>query len=228
MSRFVIMGFMVFGLGSTCAADFKPCKFTDASTISRKGGITVRRVGVVEDSGETGGTVLIPDSDVPLPGALISHSSIHGPTSTADLVRFGWALARAGAAVIVLDGTLEWNPPSDESVREPHLMACAGQWLLLNTKLDRHRLLIVGTQGRWGGGDTPLCQPGEKPCFVPTGAVGLGETWGVAESANTDQMLTAEGRLEEAQWAQRHLRLRQVKPEWLATVSENQDAPSLR
>ena len=34
-------------------------------------------------------------------------------------VAFAWALARAGAALIVLDGTLEW-PPSKESVRNPH------------------------------------------------------------------------------------------------------------
>ena len=36
--------------------------------------------------------------------------------------------------------------------------------------------------------------------FRAQGAVGFGETWGVAESANTDQMLTAEGQLEMAQW----------------------------
>jgi hypothetical protein len=166
----------------------------------------VRRVGIVEDGGEIRATILIPDSNVPLPGALMSHSSIHGPKSSADLLRFAWALARSGAAVIVLNGTLEWDP---------HLMACAGQWLLLNTRLDRHRLLVAGTRGRWGGGDTPLCMPGEKPCFVAKGGIGFGETRGVVESANTDRMLTVEGRLEMAQWAQEHLKLRQIKPEWL-------------
>ena len=224
MNRLVILGLMVFGLVSICAADFRPCKFTEASTVSHREGVTVRRVGLVEDSGEVGATALIPDGNVPLPGALVSHSSIHGPRSTADLLRFAWELARAGAAVIVLDGTLEWDPPSNESVRDPHLMACAGQWFLLNTRLDPHRLLMVGTGGGWGGGDTPFCLPGEKPCFVPRAAIGFGETWGVAESANTDQMLTAEGQLKIAQWAQEHLKLRQIKPEWARPVSESQDA----
>ena len=224
MNRFVILGFTVFGLVSTCVADFRPCKFTDASTVRHREGIAMWRVGLIEDGGEIGATILVPDGNAPLPGALISHSSIHGPTSSADLLQFAWALARAGAAVIVLNGTLEWDPPSDESVRDPHLMACAGQWLLLNTRVDRHRLLVAGTRGRWGGGETPLCMPGEKPCFVATGGIGFGETRGVVESANTDRMLTVEGRLEMAQWAQEHLKLRQIKPEWLTAVSENQDA----
>ena len=57
-----------------------------------------------------------------------------------------------------------------------------------------------------------------------TVVIGFGETWGVAESANTDQMLTVEGRLEMAQWAQKQLKLRQIRPEWLTADSENQDA----
>lgn len=224
MNRLVILGFMVFGLVSTCVADFRPCKFTDASTVRHSDGIAVRRVGIVEDSGEIGATVFVPDGSLPLPGALISHSSIHGPTSSADLLQFAWALARAGAAVIVLNGTLEWDPPGDESVRNPHLMACAGQWLLLNTQVDRHRLLVAGTRGRWGAGDTPLCMSREKPCFVATGGIGFGETRGVVESSNTDRMLTVEVRLEMALWAQKYFKLRQIKPEWLTAVSENQDA----
>ena len=224
MNRLIVLGLTVFGLVSNCVADFKPCKFTDKSTVGHREGISVRRVGIIENGGEIEATILIPDGDTPLPGALISHSSIHGPTSSADLLRFAWALARAGAAVIVLHGTLEWDPPNNESVRDPHLMACAGQSLMLNTTLDRHRLLLAGTNGGWGGGDTPLCMVREQPCFAPTSEIGFGETWGVAESANTDKMLTIEGQLQIARWARKHLQLSEIKPEWLTALSENQAA----
>jgi len=98
-------------------------------------------------------------------------------------------------------------------------MACAGQWILLHAKLDRHRLLNVGTFGDWGGGDTPLCQLGERPCFKPNLYIGLGQTSAV-EAANTDGMLTVDGQLTRAQWAQRHLRLPEIRPEWLVGVSK--------
>ena len=115
MNRLVILGFTVFGLVSTCVADFMPCKFTDASTVRHREGIAVWRVGLIEDSGEIGATILVPDGNAPLPGPLISHSTIHGPTSSADLLRFAWALAPAGAAMIARDGDLGMGP-SQQSV----------------------------------------------------------------------------------------------------------------
>src|SRR5262249_37075873 len=157
-----------------CTAEFRPCKFTSASSAGRHTeDVAVLRAGIVEDSGETEATILIPHNEVPLPGVLISHSSIHGPTSSTDLLRFAWALARGAVAVVICTGILEWDLPRDELGRDPHLMACAGQLLLLNARLDRHKLLVVGTQGRWGGGDPPLCTPREKPCFAPTAAIGF-------------------------------------------------------
>src|SRR5215475_5590158 len=106
--RPLIFGIAVCGLFSTCAAQFKPCKFSEASTISHAQDITVRRVALIESDREIDATVFIPDANNRLPGILVTHSTIHGSTSTASLVRFAWALTRAGAVSMVLDGTIQW------------------------------------------------------------------------------------------------------------------------
>jgi len=47
----------------------------------------------------------------------------------------------------------------------------------------------------------------------------FGQT-GEAESRNTDKMLTFEGQLWMARFAQKYLRLKEVKPEWLTETAE--------
>lgn len=221
-----IFGVALFALSSTCgAAGFTPCKFSEASTIGHAQGITVRHVGVIEGDREIDATVFIPDAHEHFPGVLVTHSSIQGPASTVNLLRFAWALTRAGAASMVLNGTIEWQVPNDQSARDPHVIACAGQWLVIHANLDRHRLLLVGPQGRWGGGDTPFCQTGELPCFKPNANIGLGQT-GVAESANTNLMLSPpSGALALARWAQKDLGLAEINPEWLTGISDEKDIP---
>jgi len=200
-------------------APFVPCKPGKASTVGHADGISFQRVSFTEAGGVIGATVLIPDSKTPVPGIIFSHSAIHGPQNSVDLTRVALALARAGAASIILDGTIEWLTPNDEHWRDPHAMACAGQWLLLNAELDRNRLAIVGTVGKWGGGNTPLCLPGERPCWQPSGGVvGFGQA-SPAEWYNTDAMLTFKGRLHMAEFAQKHLHLAKLKPEWF-TISQ--------
>jgi hypothetical protein len=213
MVRLALLAIVTFTLFSTCAAQFRPCKFAEASTTGSSEGVTVRRVGLIEPNGEVEATVFIPDSNTLLPGIVFSHATIHGATSNTDLLRFALALARAGAASIVLDGTIEWQTPNDESGRAPHLMACAGQWLLLHVKLNRHSLATAGPHGGWGGGETPFCQEGESPCWPPGPWLGFGQT-SVAEFRNTEDMLTLQGQLRIARFAQRHLGLKEIKPEW--------------
>jgi len=223
--RLWICGVAVLGLFSTCAAEFTPCKFSAASTIGHGQGITVQRVGLIEANREIDATVFIPDANVHFPGVLVTHSAIQGPTSAVSLLRFAWALTRAGAASMVLNGTIEWQVPNDQSARDPHVMACAGQWLVIHANLDRHRLLLVGPQGRWGGGDTPFCQIGERPCFQPKANIGLGQT-DTAESANTNLMLSPpSGALALARWAQKDLGLAEINPEWLTGISDEKDVP---
>jgi len=217
--RFCI-GLLVVTLLLVCTcpaqlAPFAPCKFGKASTIGHADGITEQRVSFFEPSGEAGASIFVPDSQVPVPGIIFSHSAIRGVSGNADLLRFAFALARAGAASIVLDGTIDWQTPNDESERPPHLMACAGQWLLLNAKLDPKRLAHAGPDRQWGGGDTPFCLQGESPCWHPRLWINFGQT-SPAELVNTNAMLTPAGRLRHAQFVQQHLKLKEINPEWLA------------
>lgn len=216
--RLLLTGFVFLTLFSTCSAQFRPCKFADVSTVDHVDGVTVLRLNIVEPAGTVGASAFIPAGDRKVPAALFSHSAIHGPEANADLRRFAWALGRSGVAVIVLDGTVEWLAPNNNSVRDPHLMACAGQWLMLNAKLDNQRRLLVGTHGSWGGGDTPLCQPGEQPCYQPQSEIGLGQI-GAAE--NTDGLLAGWGLRGMANFAQRHLQLSGIDPQLLAGVVES-------
>jgi hypothetical protein len=218
MRRLIIAGIAGFSLLSTCAAQFRPCKFAEASTIDHKQGITVRRVAVIEPQGEVGASVFVPDNSRALPGIVFSHSALRGPGHTSDLAHFAWALARAGAASIVLDGVLDWQVPNDNSARDPHLMACAGQWLLLHARLDPQRLAVAGPAGGWGGGETPFCLTGESPCWKPRARLNFGQT-SPAEFQNTEAMLTAQGQVELARAVQRWLELAEIKAEWLGVAA---------
>ena len=100
----------VLSLFGTCAAQrLHPCRFSGTSNVGHVEGITVQRLTVMEKSGKVGATVFIPDGNEPLPSIVFSHSAIHGPNNDADLLRFAWAMARAGAASIVLDGVINCN-----------------------------------------------------------------------------------------------------------------------
>jgi hypothetical protein len=227
MRSLLALALAIVSLCAVAAAQFKPCEFGEAVTVGKTEGVTVRRVSLLESTGEVSATVYLPDSSEPVPGILFSHSAIQGPSSQTELQRFALALARAGAASIVLDGTLEWRTPNDEAERSPHLMACAGQWLLLNAPLDKRRLAIAGPNRHWGGGDTPVCQREEQPCWNPRLWLNFGQT-SHAEYVNTQSMLTLSGQLGMARFAQRALRLKEVKPEWLAEPQHQVDdnAPS--
>src|SRR5262249_4232574 len=171
------------------SANFVPCQFGNASTVGHADGITQQRVSFLDSSGEAGGSGFISDSEKTVPGIVFFHSEIHGVSSKGALLRFSLALAHAGAASIVLDGTIEWQTPNDNSERPPHLMACAGQWLLLHARLDGKRLADAGPDRLWSGGDTPLCMRGESPCFLPSLWLNFGQT-SAAEFRNTESMLT--------------------------------------
>src|SRR5271169_5165235 len=107
MSRIVASCFMMLTLAATCTAQhLHPCEFSATSIVGHNEHITIQKVTVIEKSGKVEATVFIPDGDDSLPGIVFTHSAIHGPYDNADLLRFAWALARAGAASIVLDGAI--------------------------------------------------------------------------------------------------------------------------
>lgn len=214
---------------AVACAQFEPCKLGDLQSAKNDNGVTVGRTTLSEPLGEVGASVFIPAGNGPFPGIIFSHSAIQGQASRTDLQRFALALARAGAASIVLDGTIEWlNPNDDFKKPEPRTLACAGQWLLENVKLDRKQLAVAGTLNGWGGGYTAQCgfeADWGKPCYLSHAVLNFGTTWHV-DWDNTDSMLTLEGQLQMARFAQRHLGLSDVKREWLVEAPAEETAQS--
>jgi hypothetical protein len=157
-------------------------------------------VTFIEDSQKFNATVLVPlILDPKPPGVLFSHSAIHGPNSEADLLAIAKELAAKGIASITLDGVIEWESANDKYVRSPHLMACAGQWLLQHVPLNRKKLAIAGPIGQWGYLDTPRCMPGESPCWQGGCLMNFGDA-APADAWNTDFMLTEAGRRWMVSW----------------------------
>ena len=225
MSRVVAQCIAILSLLPPCAAQrLHPCKFSGTSGVGHVEGITVQRLTVMEKNGKVGATVFIPDGNEPLPGIVFSHSAIHGPNNNTDLLRFAWALARAGAASIVLDGVIDWQSgPNDDSIRPPEFQFCAGQWLLLHVNIDLTRTADAGNQKLgWIDNDVSRCgleQSGKARCWPGGYWLDFGQI-GEAESRNTDEMLTLKGQMALADGAQEHLKLKEVKPEWLTETDQ--------
>ena len=224
MRRSVFL-FVVTACASTALAqipDFVPCKFGEVTTVTHRADVTVRRVAIVEASGPLSATVFIPDRDLPVPGIIFTHSAIQGDSVRTDLQRFAAALALAGAASIVLDGTIDWTAPQkDPRVPSAHALACAGQWLLLNAKLARERLAVAGpeTLSGWGGGMTPICMSKEQPCWHPSLWLNFGQTT-TASYGNTNSILTEVGQFGLAKWVKDKLKLGELRREWFTLNSE--------
>jgi len=201
-----------FAVASTCVAQFAPCKVSKPSTLDRRDRITELGLSFLEPSGPQKAHAFVPDSDTPIPGIVFSHSSIHNANTRVDLVRFARGLALAGATSIILDGTIEWETPNNDSKQAYHLTACAGNWLLQNVDLDRQRLAHAGP-GAWVGSGGYYCLEGESPCYHVRAGLLFGLT-PEGEFRNTEAMLTSQGRLQMARWMQRELDLKEINPEW--------------
>src|SRR5262249_51211920 len=106
------------------------------------------------------------------------------------------------------------NPPYVSAERHSaHLLACAGQWMLNNVNMDRKRLADAGPLDTWGFVDTPVCQPGERPCWQGKAVLNFGR-WESPDDLNTEILLSPNGVLHFASFAQRCLDLPEIKPEW--------------
>jgi hypothetical protein len=178
---------------------------------------------VNEKSEKVEATVFIPDGNEPVPGIVFSHSAIHGPNNNTDLLRFAWALARAGAASSILGRTIDWRSPNDESIRPPEFQLCAGQWLLQHVNIDLTRAADAGNHKvGWIDNDVSPCgieQSGQARCWPGGFWLDFGQI-GQAESRNTDEMLTLKGQITRAHAAQKHLKLKEVQPEWLTETAQ--------
>ncbi len=225
MHKLALYTALVFSLSSCALAqsieNFTPCKFGPSSSVGVSNGIAVRRVSITDNRTTYGATVFLPPSDRPVPGILFSHSAMKGTEGSADLLRFAYALSRAGAASIVLDGTMSWGyaRSANNDLPSPHLLACAGQWLMLNAPIDHDRIAHAGYHGHWGGGRTPGCMPGEVPCWNLGTWLNFGES-ADHESPHTKLMFTQAGQIEFANFARRSLGLKAIQPSWLEEAAQ--------
>jgi hypothetical protein len=217
MSRTVALFLLVLSPLATCTAQkLHACKFSETDARHFEG-IDIHRITVIEPSGRVQATVLVPNASEPMPGIVFSHSAIQGPNSHVDLLRFALGLARAGASSIILNGTIDWQSPSDESIRPPEFQFCAGLWLMQHVNLDLTRTADAGNHKvGWIDIDVAPCGldfEGRAPCWPGGMWLNFGQI-GEAESRNTDAMLTPQGRLWMARVAQKHLQLKEIQPEW--------------
>jgi hypothetical protein len=224
MSRLFVHCIAVVSLFSACAAQKHPCRFSGTSDVGHAEGITMQRLTVFEKGGNVKATVFIPDGSDPLPSIVFSHSSIHGPTNDTDLLRFAWAMARAGAASIVLDGVINWQSgPNDDSIRSPEFQFCAGQWLFQNLRLDLTRTADAGNRKLgWIDNNVSRCgveSSGKARCWPGGFWADFGQI-GDAESRNTDEMLTLKGQMVMAQELKKRLKLKEIHPEWLTETAQ--------
>ena len=217
MSGVFVHCIAVLSLFGACAAQKPhPCRFSGTSDVSHAEGITVQRLSVIEKSGKVGATVFIPDGNEPLPSIVFSHSAIHGPTNNTDLLRFAWAMARAGAASIVLDGVINWQSgPNDDSIRSPEFQFCAGQWLFQHLSLDLTRTADAGNQ-KLRSSQCGVERSGKTRCWPG----GYWLDFGQIGARNTDEMLTLNGQMAMAQGLQLHLKLKDIKPDWLTETAQ--------
>lgn len=222
MRHHIICLAVFYTLTSACSAQFAPCKSDRPSVIDHQNGVTESTLIFYEPSGTVLAHVFVPGSDVAVPGIVFSHSSIEGPNTRVDLLLFAQGLARAGAASIVLDGTIKWKIPNNNSKQPFHLTACAAHWLLQNVNVDQGRLALAGP-GAWVGSGGYYCVEGEpRPCYHSRAILNFGRTSN-SELRNTEKMLTGKGRIEMARWTQHHLNLKEINPDWFeptATASK--------
>lgn len=213
--RCLFSQFVVIAVVSvSCVAQSVPtCKAGAASMIDDRDGVTARVVSFQGSSGKLTAHVFVPDMPEPAAGIAFSYSSIQYADSLTDLLPFARALARAGAAAIMIDGTIDWRTPNDDSKRPWQEVSCAAQWLMANANLDGNRLALGGPITE--GGD-PFCPVlGAEPCGGQAWFYfGFGSTSVPHGISITELMKTPQGQLR-LTGLPGGFHLKPVKLEWL-------------
>lgn len=197
-----------------CLAQYFPtCNPGPASTVEDRDGVTTEVVSFQGTFGKLTAHVFLPDTAEPVAGIAFSHSSIQYADSRTDLLPFARAMGRAGAASIMIDGTIDWRTPNDDSKRPWAAMRCAALWLAANANLDRKRLAL-------GGPVTEMLEPfcpvlGEETCVGTAWFnFNFGSTTVPHGISITDMMRTPQGLLRLAEMPE-GFHLKPVKLEWL-------------
>jgi hypothetical protein len=217
----------------------KLCDAASATTVGHDAGVIIQRVRLSGKWGSNSATVYLPDQEttVYLPdketaegAVLFSHSAIHADGGlSVDLLPFALTLAHAGAAVIVPERSLLWQPTGRSTNREGAVVICAEHWLVDHTKVFNNGEPTVNDENRvvrWGYAyvGPRLCDPAvpsdcdymspfaSEDCSLkhycrPAVYVDVGETEG---GDNTRSIISDQG-LGAANWLQQELGLSPIK-----------------
>ena len=200
-------------IATTCFAQSdKPCLAGPVVTLSNRDGVTTKTVSFTGSFGKRTAHVFLPDTTEPVPGIAFSYSSIQYEDSLTDLRPFARALARAGAASIMLDGTIDWHAPNDDFKRPWVEFNCAAKWLMATANLDPERLAIGGPIQF--GHELPFC-PSETERKCDTG-IYVNYGWNEPmEVRTTEWMKTPQGQLKMTPLVTGSFHLKDVQLSWL-------------
>lgn len=197
---------------SCIAQSEKPCSAGPAVTLSDRDGVTEKVLSFSGSFGTRSAHVFLPHSRERVPGIVFSQSAIQYEDSQTDVIPFARALARVGAASIVIDGTIDWHTPNDDFKRPRKEFNCAAKWLAANVSLDPERLALGGPI-KFGG--EPIDCPEDGPVLCEAWIyVNYGWNEPMAVRA-TKLMKTVHGQLEITRLVTGSFHLKDVEPAWL-------------
>jgi hypothetical protein len=209
----------LLAVGSAAQVTETKCVASNVLAIESEYGITVQTLTLTELDSNTNSPrktrtvtarAYIPETEHELPAVAFSHATIHSHQGTASLLPFANALARTGAAVIVMDRTLELEPYNETAIQDRSLSDCAWRWLQGRVRLNG-RITTIGNSYLPPFMDV---YNGDRVNQVPM-FVGLGLR-GLAERTNTERIRTEAGQYHLSTHIATVLKLAPIKSGWLA------------
>jgi len=192
------------------------CQMGKSFTSGQTDGVTLQRINFAGADAGMGASVFMPSSRKDeIPNVIISHSVVTGKNTQADMLRFALALARAGAAVIVIDGTFVSPGSLVAAENTRNLMACAGEWLQRKTKVDQNRIALVAPEAYWSGWS-------DNEPWAPYVGIGFPQRSNVRDPLITQDLRSSADSL------QHWLGLNEIKSEWLADTIEDTSTATAR
>jgi hypothetical protein len=207
MRKFIAFAVIATAFCTATAQQTKNCHVS-VSQSTEHNGVTVQLIQFTDDyHHELTALGIRPDSPMPKPGVLITHSNIDAGDRKANLLPLGTALAKSGAAVLILRRTVHWIPLQDDVNRSGVLMDCVGDWIIAKFNVDKSHFTYFGPANSTES--QPLLY-GPHVVWVPFAQI--------PNSEYTEHLLTVKGQKRTADWITRHMGLPKVKPEWLTAM----------
>jgi len=143
------------------------------SAVSAHDGVTVKSLTISTSSEHTVAYLYLPQESHKVAAVVFSHARIKSAQSDVDLLPFAESVAKAGAAVIVLNRVLDWRPGDEVDVnrRGGGLVLTAETWLLSQDNVDGSRFAYVGPRfhNPTLNDELTLSSPDRSPAWVPLG-----------------------------------------------------------